>query len=305
MKQSRRQPWLTKVWAWLKTPRGLSIALHAVLILALIIGTTTTAVKIYHVSIPNTQPAIKATVIDAKAYDHQQAEIARQKARALAAKRAAERRAYERRVAKQRAIKLAKERAHKRALTKQRKALAEKRAAEKKRQLALKQKRERIEKARQRKAQQEKIKQAKAQQEKARQHKLAQEKAARERLRKQALENLVKQRLAAKRAAAAAAHQKQLLTEKEKYIGLIQQTIRANWINQFMNAGDLTVTLQIDLDSKGDVQSVTVVQSSGNAAFDRQAVIAVRKSSPLPMPKDADLAKQFQVIKLPFSNQLS
>lgn len=295
MKQSRRQPWLTKVWAWLKTPRGLSIALHAVLILALIIGTTTTAVKIYHVSTPNTQPAIKATVIDAKAYDHQRAEIARQKARALAAKRAAERRAYERRVAKQRAIKLAK----------QRKALAEKRAAEKKHRLALKQKRERIEKARQRKAQQEKIKQAKAKQEKARQHKLAQEKAARERLRKQALENLAKQRLAAQRAAAAAAHQKQLLTEKEKYIGLIQQTIRANWINQFMNVGDLTVTLQIDLDSKGDVQSVTVVQSSGNTAFDRQAVIAVRKSSPLPMPKDADLAKQFQVIKLPFSNQLS
>ena len=286
MKQSRRQRWLTKVWAWLKTPRGLSIVLHAVLILVLLIGTTTTAVKIYHVPTPNTQPAIKATVIDAKAYDHQQAEIARQKARALAAKRAAERRAYERRIAKQRAIKLAK----------QRKALAEKRAAEKKRQLALKQKR---------KAQQEKIKQAKAKQEKARQHKLAQEKAARERLRKQALENLAKQRLAAKRAAAAAAHQKQLLTEKEKYIGLIQQTIRANWINQFMNAGDLTVTLQINLDSKGDVQSVAVVQSSGNAAFDRQAVIAVRKSSPLPMPKDADLAKQFQVIKLPFSNQLS
>ena len=295
MKQSRQQLWLTKIWTWLKTPRGLSIALHAVLILALLIGTTTTAVKIYHVPTPNTQPAIKATVIDAKAYDHQQAEIARQKARALAAKRAAERRAYERRVAKQRAIKLAK----------QRKALAEKRAAEKKRQLALKQKRERIEKARRRKAQQEKIKQAKAKQEKARQHKLAQEQAARERLRKQALENLAKQRLAAKRAAAAAAHQKQLLTEKEKTIGLIQQTIRANWINQFMNAGDLTVTLQIDLDSKGNVQSVTVVQSSGNAAFDRQAVIAVRKSSPLPMPKDADLAKQFQVIKLPFSNQLS
>ena len=286
MKQCRQQPWLTKIWAWLKTPRGLSIALHAVLILALIIGTTTTAVKIYHVSTPNTQPAIKATVIDAKAYDHQQAEIARQKARALAAKRAAERRAYERRVAKQRAIKLAK----------QRKALAEKRAAEKKRQLALKQKR---------KAQQEKIKQAKAKQEKARQHKLAQEKAARESLRKQALENLAKQRLAAKRAAAAAAHQKQLLTEKEKTIGLIQQTIRANWINQFMDTGDLTVTLQIDLDSKGDVQSVTVVQSSGNAAFDRQAVIAVRKSSPLPMPKDSDLVKKFQVIKLPFSNQLS
>ena len=285
MKQSRIHPWLTKIWAWLKTPRGMSIALHAVLILALIIGTTTTAVKIYHVSTPNTQPAIKATVIDTKAYDHQQAEIARQKARVLAAKRAAERRVYERRIAKERAMRLAK----------QRKALAEKRVAEKKRQLALKQKRERIEKARQRKAQQERT----------RQHKLAQEKAARERLRKQALENLAQQRLAAKRAAAAAAYQKQLLTEKEKTIGLIQQTIRANWINQFMNAGDLTVTLQIDLDSKGDVQSVTVVQSSGNAAFDRQAVIAVRKSSPLPMPKDADLAKQFQVIKLPFSNQLS
>jgi TonB family protein len=102
--------------------------------------------------------------------------------------------------------------------------------------------------------------------------------------------------------AASAAQAAKDLTLEQKYMGLIQQTIRANWINQFPNT-PLTTTLKINLDKQGNVLSVSVSQSSGNLAFDRQAVLAVKKSSPLPLPPDAGMAKKFLNLTLPFSNQ--
>lgn len=103
--------------------------------------------------------------------------------------------------------------------------------------------------------------------------------------------------------AASAAQASENLTLKEKYMGLIQQTIRSNWINQFPQS-NLTVTLQISLDAHGNVLNVLVKQTSGNATFDRQAVLAVKKSSPLPLPPDPTMAKDFMSLVLPFSNQL-
>ncbi|MDF2529969.1 MAG: hypothetical protein K0Q57_849 [Gammaproteobacteria bacterium] len=103
--------------------------------------------------------------------------------------------------------------------------------------------------------------------------------------------------------AAAAAAQQRLISLKEQYMALIQQTIRANWINQFNPSQNLTATLQINLDPSGNVLSVSLVQSSGNPTFDRQAILAVRKSSPLPLPQDPTLLKDFLSITLPFSNQ--
>lgn len=105
--------------------------------------------------------------------------------------------------------------------------------------------------------------------------------------------------------AASAAQAAANLTLKEKYMGLIQQTVRANWINQFDPNTNLTVTLKISLDKTGKVLSVSVAQSSGNPAFDRQAILAVQKSSPLPLPPDPNMAKDFMNLTLPFSNQLS
>lgn len=103
--------------------------------------------------------------------------------------------------------------------------------------------------------------------------------------------------------AASAAQAAKDLTLEQKYMGLIQQTIRSNWINQFDPNVVLTATLKISLDSSGKVLSVSVSQSSGNPAFDRQAVLAVKKSSPLPIPPDDNLAKKFMSLTLPFSNQ--
>jgi colicin import membrane protein len=104
-------------------------------------------------------------------------------------------------------------------------------------------------------------------------------------------------------ALAAAAAEQRALTIEQKYMGLIQASIRAEWINQFDPLANLQVTLVIQLDPKGKVESVEVSQSSGNAAFDRQAMAAVQKASPLPIPDDPSIAKDFAEITLPFSNQ--
>lgn len=105
--------------------------------------------------------------------------------------------------------------------------------------------------------------------------------------------------------AASAAQAAKDLSLQEQYMGLIQQTIRSNWINQFDPTVILTVTLKISLDQNGNVLSVSISQTSGNPAFDRQAILAVKKSSPLPLPADARVAKDFANLNLPFSNQPS
>lgn len=122
---------------------------------------------------------------------------------------------------------------------------------------------------------------------------------------KQALESLRSMALsgiadAAKQQKLQAATEQRWQTEKEKYLGLIQQLVRLNWNNPDPGA-QLQVVLLISLNNKGEVQSVSVSQSSGNSAFDRQAVLAVQKSSPLPLPKDQQLAQQFATLRLPFS----
>lgn len=103
--------------------------------------------------------------------------------------------------------------------------------------------------------------------------------------------------------AASAAQAAEMLTMEQKYMGLIQQTVKSNWINQFNPTDQLQATLKIKLDANGNVLNVTVVQSSGNANFDRQAVLAVQKSSPLPMPPDPNVAKKFMNLTLSFNNQ--
>jgi hypothetical protein len=47
--------------------------------------------------------------------------------------------------------------------------------------------------------------------------------------------------------------------------------------------------------------SVVIVESSGNSLFDDSAERAVRKASPLPVPKDPGVFKQFRSFSLEFA----
>jgi TonB family protein len=70
------------------------------------------------------------------------------------------------------------------------------------------------------------------------------------------------------------------LTEAElanNHIALITQAIVRNWSRPASARNGMEAELQLDLVPTGEVINVSVVKSSGNAAFDRSAVAAVKR----------------------------
>ena len=56
----------------------------------------------------------------------------------------------------------------------------------------------------------------------------------------------------------------------------------------------LKCTVRVRLAATGSVLLVSVVESSGNVAFDRSVEAAVRKADPLPMPRSDRLLARFR-----------
>ncbi len=120
-------------------------------------------------------------------------------------------------------------------------------------------------------------------------------------------------KLAAQKAAAAkaAALKKQQAQQQaqvnqkiiSRYTALILQSIRNNWNVPPGLTASLHSTFEIKLSSDGRVIAVKLINSSGNAALDRSARTAIYKASPLPLPDDKQLAKQFSDIVLKVSPQ--
>jgi len=59
--------------------------------------------------------------------------------------------------------------------------------------------------------------------------------------------------------------------------------------------------VQVQLMPGGDVVSAQVVQSSGDAAFDRSVEAAVFRAAPLPLPPDPGLFESFRTLTFNFS----
>ena len=76
------------------------------------------------------------------------------------------------------------------------------------------------------------------------------------------------------------------------YAQQIQQRVKRYWIKPASAQAGLVVTLEVKLIPGGDVKSVRVIKSSGNALFDRSAENAVYKAAPMPMPSDAGAAER-------------
>lgn len=66
----------------------------------------------------------------------------------------------------------------------------------------------------------------------------------------------------------------------------ISQAVNKNWFYQGYDVKGLSVTVQVNLSATGEVESVKVIESSGNNAFDSSLVRAIRKTNPLPIPTD-------------------
>lgn len=78
-------------------------------------------------------------------------------------------------------------------------------------------------------------------------------------------------------------------SEIERFHNQIQQKVSRNWNISSTSRKGLKCVLRVRVVSGGEVLAVSVVTSSGDAAFDRSAENAIYKASPLPVPADAAL----------------
>jgi colicin import membrane protein len=183
-----------------------------------------------------------------------------------------------------------KKRDQKRLQDKAKKAKRDRRKEEKKLQ-ALKKKQKEQEKLNKNKRIQENKRRAESE----RKQKVAEEKLnklEKQRQEKQALlekeENERQEKIAEKKRALE--QQKQAAYEQRevaKYKGLIRNQITRNWIFPASYQKGMKCKVLVRLIPSGDVVSVRIIQSSGNAAFDRSVEMAVNKASPLPVPKSS------------------
>lgn len=86
-----------------------------------------------------------------------------------------------------------------------------------------------------------------------------------------------------------------------QYVGIIGDRVRRNWIQPPSSRVGLSCVVQVQLMPGGDVISAQVVQSSGDAAFDRSVEAAVFRAAPLPLPPDPGLFESFRTLTFNFS----
>lgn len=91
------------------------------------------------------------------------------------------------------------------------------------------------------------------------------------------------------------------LKKIEHFKAVIKQQVQMNWIKPDSMPKGLKCKLRVNLISGGIVSSVSVIESSGNSAFDNSAIRAVRKSAPFSLPDDPDLFAEFKELILPFN----
>ncbi|MCU7915165.1 MAG: cell envelope integrity protein TolA [Candidatus Thiodiazotropha sp. (ex Gloverina cf. vestifex)] len=117
--------------------------------------------------------------------------------------------------------------------------------------------------------------------------------------------------LAAKREAAARAERERALQdqlaaeqnarETDRYVAVIRQQIERKWLRPAQTGEQLSCEVQVRLIPGGDVVpgGVSIVKSSGNAAFDRSVEAAVYKAAPLQVPSGG-LFESFRNLRLNF-----
>ncbi|HQS83256.1 MAG TPA: cell envelope integrity protein TolA [Thiobacillus sp.] len=93
--------------------------------------------------------------------------------------------------------------------------------------------------------------------------------------------------------AAASKRQAEVASVVGQYRDQISAKVRGNTRLPDNLTGNPQVRCLVRLLPTGEVQSVRVTQSSGNAAYDDAVVRAIEKSSPLPLPNDRDARAAF------------
>lgn len=93
---------------------------------------------------------------------------------------------------------------------------------------------------------------------------------------------------------------------KQSYLALIQQRVEAAWSRPAIARNDMEAILRLQLVPTGEVVDVVVVEGSGNAAYDRSAVRAVKKVGRFNELSDMPsrlFEREFRSFKILFSPQ--
>lgn len=145
---------------------------------------------------------------------------------------------------------------------------------------------------------------AKLAQEKIEQEKIAQEKRAQEQLQREQVAQAQARQEAMRQDALKAeqmqAAQQAFLRTIDRYALLMRAKIHQNWRRPLGIENIYKCKVAVRLQANGEVISAIVVNSSGNIEFDRSAELAVRKSSPLPMPPDEKMRAPFNQFTFTF-----
>lgn len=89
---------------------------------------------------------------------------------------------------------------------------------------------------------------------------------------------------------------------QNRHASLIADKVNQNWRQPIgIELSGLQCVLRVRVSETGEVLEASVVQSSGNLEFDRSSELAVRKSSPLPLPSDPNLINKFRDFNFNFN----
>jgi colicin import membrane protein len=119
------------------------------------------------------------------------------------------------------------------------------------------------------------------------------EEAMRRRMADEEAASQARQAAQAEARAAADRRQTEMAGVVSQYRDLISAKVRGNTRLPADLTGNPEVRCLVKLLPTGEVQSVRVVQSSGNVAYDEAVMRAIEKSSPLPLPGDRDARAAF------------
>jgi colicin import membrane protein len=263
----------------LSVPIILSLLLHAGLFAALIFSVDFRAKPI---AMPE-QPIVEATVIDTTAIEAEQKRQREAEAEQQRQLREAERKRAEQEQ-KRIEAQAQQERVEQQRVEQQRQAEVKKQAEEKR----LAEEKKQVEEKRQAEAKKQ-----------AEEKRLVEEKKQAEE--KRLAEEKKKADAARKAAEARRAEEQEKADQRE--IAEHAARIRAKVEALFSLSGQppgLRCTIYIKLMPGGDVVETRIVESSGNAVFDRQALIAVAKAVPLPVPAEPRVFRKMQEINIEF-----
>ena len=295
--------------SWLVRLRSFtySVLLHVTAVILLV-------VSLDFFSVPVVQPKsnvniVKAVSVDKKQVEH---ELQRLKKQDEDKKQAEQKRLAELEKQAQELKKLRTEEEQKLEQTRKKQEEEQKRREEEQKKVAQLEK-QKTELEKQRKAEEEKKQQAEEERKKAEAEKkqMEEEKRLAEEKRKQEEEAKRKAEEEKKQQAAEKALQEQLAAEQaeeqkrqdasllEKIAAGIQRSVERNF-NKTGLPENLACTLRVKLLPGGDVVDVSVEKSSGNDIFDRRALTAVQKASPLPVPEDLETFERLNLRDLKF-----